>query len=86
MSDTIYRQEAIDAIYEHEFSNWCDKDEVSTILYDLPSADRPQGEWIRDDIGTLICSECKRPRRDNRIGHTNFCNSCGAQMKGAGND
>lgn len=45
MSDTIYRQEAIDAIYEHEFSNWCDKDEVSTILNDLPSADRPQ-EWI----------------------------------------
>lgn len=49
MSDTIYRQEAIDAIYEHEFSNWCDKDEVSTILYDLPSADRPQ-EWIDDCI------------------------------------
>ena len=47
----------------------------------VPSAERPQGEWIRDDIGTLICSECKRPRRDNRIGHTNFCNSCGADMR-----
>lgn len=46
MNDTIYRQEAIDAVYEHEFSNWCDKDEVSTILNDLPSAERPQGEWI----------------------------------------
>lgn len=46
MNDTIYRQEAIDAVYEHEFSNWCDKDEVSTILNDLPSADRPQGGWI----------------------------------------
>lgn len=48
MSDTIYRQEAIDAIYEHEFSNWCDKDEVSTILNDLPSADRPQGECLKE--------------------------------------
>ena len=39
MSDLISRQAAIDAIYEHEFSNWCDKDEVSTILNDLPSAE-----------------------------------------------
>lgn len=43
MGDTIYRQEAIDAIYEHDFSNWCDKDEVSTILNDLPSA---EPRWI----------------------------------------
>lgn len=50
-------------------------------LRSVPSADKPQGEWIRDDIGTLICSECKRPRRDSRIGHTNFCNSCGADMR-----
>jgi len=49
----------------------------------FPSADRPQGEWIKDNLGTVICSECKRPRRDNRIGHVNFCNSCGARMKGA---
>ena len=49
-------------------------------------ADRPQGEWIKDNLGTVICSECKRPRRDNRIGHVNFCNSCGARMKGADNE
>ena len=36
MSGLIRRDEAIDALYEHEFSNWCDKDEVSTILNDLP--------------------------------------------------
>ena len=39
MSDLIYRQAAIDAIYEHEFLNWCDKDEVSQILEDLPEAE-----------------------------------------------
>lgn len=45
--------------------------------------DRPQGEWVKDNLGTVICSECKRPRRDNRVNHINFCNSCGARMKGA---
>lgn len=33
----INRQDAIDAIYEHEFAIYCPKDEVSTILNDLPS-------------------------------------------------
>lgn len=45
-----------------------------------------RGEWIEDDLGTVICSECKRPRRDSRINHINFCNSCGARMKGADDD
>ena len=49
--------------------------------FEADKADRPEGKWIRDDVGTLICSECKRPRRDSRIGHTNFCNSCGADMR-----
>lgn len=44
---------------------------------------RPQGKWIKDNLGTVICSECKRPRRDSRVNHVNFCNSCGAHMKGA---
>lgn len=55
-------------------------DRMKHLQIEVNPADRPQGEWIRDDIGTLICSECKRPRRDNRIDHTNFCNSCGAKM------
>lgn len=49
MDDLISRQAAVDAIYENEFSNWCDKDEVSTILNDLPAA---EPEIIR-------CRECK---------------------------
>ena len=51
--------------------------------YERGKADRPQGEWIKDNLGTVICSECKCPRRDNRVNHINFCNSCGARMKGA---
>ena len=40
------------------------------------------GKWIKDELGTTICSVCKKPRRDVRIGHTNYCNSCGAEMVG----
>ena len=55
----------------------------------LPSADRPQGEWL--DTGkdpshshplTAIwyrCSECG----DGTNTKTNYCPSCGAHMKGA---
>lgn len=48
MDDLISREEAIDAIYEHEFSNWFDKGEVSTVLNDLPSvqSDAIPLEWI----------------------------------------
>ena len=56
--DLIRRSDAIDAIYEHEFSNWCDKDEVSTILNDLPSADRPQGVWKAKSFHECFCDNC----------------------------
>lgn len=51
MSKLIDRQALIDAIYEHEFSNWCDKDEVSTILSDLPSAEL---EWNNHTVACLL--------------------------------
>lgn len=38
------------------------------------------GHWINDECGNVICSECKRFRRDCRYGHTNYCNHCGARM------
>ena len=81
MSDTIYRQEAIDAIYEHEFSNWCDKDEVSTILNDLPSADRPQGYWIKVYIATYRCSKCGKTQIADDENELNYCCCCGSHNK-----
>ena len=39
------------------------------------------GKWINDECGNVICSECKRFRRDCRYGHTNYCNHCGAKME-----
>ena len=92
MSYLIRREDAIEAIYEHEFSNWCDKDEVSTILYDLPSADRLQGEWIKFGLGRgtriLFCTNCERrievPLSQGDSNY-DFCPNCGARMKGASN-
>ena len=52
----------------------------------IAETERKKGEWIKDEVGTTICSECKRPRRDNRSLHINFCNSCGAEMKGEDNE
>ena len=76
--DTIYRQDAIDAIYEHEFPNWCDKDEVSDILMDLPSAQK-SGKWTilrGHPYDMYLCSCCGKKSNDG--GH--YCSYCGAIM------
>lgn len=46
---------------------------------------RPTGEWkINLTTGDIFCSCCKEVRRDTRINHINFCNSCGADMRKGG--
>ena len=40
-----------------------------------------RGKWIVDKYGFTICSECRKPRRDNRIDHIGWCNGCGAKME-----
>ena len=47
MSRYIDADAFIDDLYEHEFSNWCDKDEVSTLVNDAPSID------------IVRCQDCK---------------------------
>ena len=44
--------------------------------------ERPQGEWIEDDNHNIVCPFCGGIRRDCRIDHINFCNRCGAKMRG----
>lgn len=56
----------------------------------LPSADRPQGEWIKFGLGRgtriLFCTNCER-RIEMPLsqGDSNYdyCPNCGARMKGA---
>jgi len=91
MRDTIYRDEAIEII-----KKWFEVIELNPdILIDgivsLPSADRPQGEWI---ISTSdhesICSVCGEKEAEfiygtemwYGLGKSKFCPSCGARTKG----
>ena len=89
--DLIKRADAIKHLKRWFHSKgWMVSDEdCKSILWDIPSADRPQGKWL--DTGkdpshshplTAIwyrCSECG----DGTNTKTNFCPNCGARMKGA---
>jgi len=56
----------------------------------IPSADRPQGEWIKFGLGRgtriLFCTNCERrievPLSQGDSNY-DFCPHCGARMKGA---
>ena len=57
------------------------------LIKQLEDMERPQGEWKTNlTTGDIFCSCCKGVRRDTRINHINFCNSCGADMRGEKND
>lgn len=88
--DIIYREDAINLL-------WYFQDECcSAVVGDfekLPSADRPQGEWVDaeiplesgDTMPIQVCNLCKTfyPLAYTGGGHR-FCPNCGARMlKGA---
>ena len=58
--------------------------------YERGKADRPQGEWFKDDEGTFICSACGSGYKDQPtlMGKPMFkwCPLCGARMKGDNNE
>ena len=91
MSDLIEREDAIKALYKYNFVT---KEVIEREIMSIPSADRPQGEWIdaeiRHEDGVLpiqVCSECKTfyPLEYTGGGH-NFCPNCGSKMRGEHDD
>ena len=60
----------------------------------MPSADRPRGEWIFKTVfpndksefpmGYLVCSVCGSHHSNSTP--CNYCDNCGARMKGADDD
>ena len=89
MNDLIKREDAIKALDVSIY-----KDDIEDAINAIPSADRPQGEWIdkgwkgdwqfeTDGRGNcwkvFECSVCNG--WDTR--KTRFCSHCGAHMKGA---
>ena len=84
--DLIKREDAIRAIEElpNAYNGWSDAYDKAYIigtLEEVPSADRPQGEWIdvNGDGSLWRCDQCK----DAACCKGNFCPNCGARMKGA---
>lgn len=85
--DLISRQEAIDAIFDHEFPSHIDKGDVCTVLNDLPKVEAEPvryGKWAKYYFDHVMmgvrpymyyCTNC------NEIGErTAFCPHCGAKM------
>lgn len=96
MTDLIKREDAIKAINKaldrETLLNRLVRKVVLNAIISVPSADRPQGEWIDAEIplesgGSMpiqACNLCKTfyPLAYTGGGHR-FCPNCGAQMKGA---
>lgn len=97
--ETIYREDAIEAVEELNAISFYELNEhskeafteIRRALKALPSADRPQGEWI-DKGDYAECSNCGADSGTQFNGiepvprKTKFCPNCGARMKGADNE
>ena len=97
MSDLISRQNAIEGVKElfacADIGN--DECDITYMLENLPSADRPQGEWEietdTDEYGLkrpkLVCSKCKKePAAWDLTELFEFCPNCGARMYKGGDN
>ena len=80
--DIIYREDAMQVAFLYPFFADALMEEIKSI----PSADRPQGEWIIHSNGKMCdCSACNESydRTFEYVDEWNFCPNCGARMKGA---
>ena len=86
MSDLINRKDVIALIKPMvgEFTDngfMVDYERVLSILEEIPSADRPQGYWIKIDVATYRCSECGKIQIADDVNELNFCCCCGSRNK-----
>ena len=108
MSDLIKREDAIEAVHNYwrkrlDTLPTADLQQTDKILEHnktlcnfinaIPSADRPQGEWIEHwyphfDVAGIECSICSKdvPYWERNYDMPNYCPNCGARMKGADDD
>ena len=85
----IKRSDAIGAIINHcendcyfRVDNWCpqcQREEFEEAIKAVPSADRPQGEWINQHenghgFWVGVCSQCGKEKRVD-----NYCPNCGCK-------
>ena len=81
--DLIKRSDAIGACAYETIECY----EARKAIRALPSADRPQGEWMHDDSSPIAyrCTACNTLQHWSVIqnGRYRYCPNCGARMKGA---
>ena len=87
MSDLINRDEAIEVVKKWFENIKLNPDILIDSIISLPSADRPQGEWIDKGRNLWGCSNCgmeiySESEQDRNEFHK-WCSRCGARMKGA---
>ena len=90
MSDLISRAEAIKGVKElfacADIGN--DEHDITYMLENLPSTDRPTGEWVRKydkqiNCYWYECNQCGEYRPRNVFGKewgSPYCPNCGARM------
>ena len=81
--DTIYREDAIKTViskpaWHGSDGSYYHGDDIRDALKGLPSADRPQGEWIDNGDRYFRCSLCGAKDTDKWL----WCHGCGVKMKG----
>lgn len=92
--DLIKRSDAIEAVMNTEpvfavdsLEPYQKTKDVVEAIESVPSADRPQGEWIFTNNPLRLDDEWACSRCGNiSFVRTNFCDRCGARMKGADDD
>lgn len=83
MDDLISRQEAIDEIMsliEEPDDNFNEgvRNSAAVIYQLLPAQpERKKGRWLVDEDGNMECPFC-----GNTCGFGNYCNECGADLRG----
>lgn len=82
MSDLIRREDAIKAVESSIKDGWGRISPIDACqnIRCLPSADRPQGEWIDKPMNGVryVCSKCT-----GRFNYQwRYCPNCGVRMKG----
>ena len=90
MSDRLLKESDVIEAFKGRDSLIHDAYTAVAIIRSVPSANRPQGEWVKGQKGDIICSVCGESEANFIFGWdyeyegiSKYCPNCGARMKGA---